>query len=398
MYRRNGRRVIMRGELLSKCRQAARALVKRRLTIRSDGIPYEFVRLSYRKIINAFLAEASSILQPEIAWSWPTHLMVEPSTHCNLACALCPVTAGLGRPQGHMDPGTFRDVVDEIGDYLFLILLWDWGEPFLNPSVYEMIAYAKRKGISLVSSTNGHLFAGANHADRLIESGIDTIIFAIDGISQETYQHYRQGGDLLTALRGVETVAARKRILGKTTPLVNFRFIVMEHNEHEIPQARELARSLGANAFTLKTLNPASQDPYFEGEHPLHDEFLPRNPFYRRFEYDADTGRRVRRPKNPCRELWRGSVIHWNGAVCPCTYDPKERYVLGDLRQESFRDIWTGSRYRRMRRQFRAASADIPLCRECSYAFKGGNCSRETIAEALFFSEDRRSSRAASPL
>ena len=109
-----------------------------------------------------------------------------------------------------MDFNLYKKFIDEIGDYVFLILLWDWGEPFLNPSIYEMISYAKQKGIKLVSSTNGHLFKEKEQADKLIASGLDTIIFAVDGISQETYEPYRQGGSLESVLQGIRTVVARE--------------------------------------------------------------------------------------------------------------------------------------------------------------------------------------------
>ena len=89
----------------------------------------------------------------------------------------------------------------------------------MNPAAFEMIAYAKSKGIKVVSSTNGHFFAKPDQVDRLILSGLDTVIFAMAGITQETYQHYRQGGDLETVLQGIRNVVARKRELGSPTPL-----------------------------------------------------------------------------------------------------------------------------------------------------------------------------------
>jgi MoaA/NifB/PqqE/SkfB family radical SAM enzyme len=111
--------------------------------------------------------------------------MVEPSSRCNLACTLCPVTVGLEREQGLMEFATFKKVIDEIGDYLFTLLLWDWGEPFLNPAIYDMIACAARKGIKTISSTNAHLFARQESADKVIRSGLDTLICAVDGITQK---------------------------------------------------------------------------------------------------------------------------------------------------------------------------------------------------------------------
>jgi radical SAM protein with 4Fe4S-binding SPASM domain len=253
-----------------------------------------------------------------------------------------------------------------------------------------MISYAKKKGIKLVSSTNGHLFKKIEQADKLIASGLDSIIFAVDGISQETYEPYRQGGSLESVLQGIRTVVTRKRILNSKTPFVNFRFIVMKHNEHEIPMLKRLAKSLGVNALTLKTLNPVNQDPYSENpsEERIDNEFLPEDHHYHRFKYDS-TGQNVIRVKsNPCKQIWNNPTIHWSGAVCRCTYDPKEKYILGNLKDDTFKNIWYGLSYRGLRRQFRRDWEELPLCRECSYAYEGGNCSREIIADAFFFNND----------
>jgi radical SAM protein with 4Fe4S-binding SPASM domain len=373
---------------LSNIQKAAAAIIHGRVTIEADGIPYEFENLSRKKILNACLTEVSTYFKPGKPWGFPTNVMIEPSTHCNLRCALCPVTKGLERRTGNMSLELYKKVVREIGDYLFTILLWDWGEPFINPKIYPMISFAKKYDTKVISSTNGHLFENVGNADRLINSGIDTIIFAIDGISDTTYEVYRQGGSLKSALKGMETVARQKAALKFTSPLIVFRFIVMEHNEHEIPELKRLAEATGADALVLKTLNAASQDPYFEsGSSSREDftQFMPKNIKYRRFKFDQGGLKKLRLKKNPCRNLWTCPTIHWSGTVCPCTYDPKDKYVLGDLRENTFREVWTGSGYETMRRRFRRNWEQIGLCTECSYAYKGGDCSRETISEVIFF-------------
>jgi radical SAM protein with 4Fe4S-binding SPASM domain len=289
------------------------------------------------------------------------------------------------RSQGHMDISLFRNLIDQIGDFLFLILLWDWGEPFLNPRIHEMIAYAKRKGIKLISSTNGHLFNNLKLADRVIESGLDTLIFAVDGVSQETYEKYRKRGRLETALEGVRTLATRKRELGSSTPLINFRFIVMRHNEHEIPSLKELAKSLGVDVLTL---NPCLNNTYRGKEeapakHAL--ELAPENHRYRRFDFAGNGDTPIHAPSNPCKSLWNAPAIHWDGKVCPCTFDYDDRFVLGDLKKETFEEVWRGRAYRRMRRMLRQKDSVNHFCNECSCAYKGGSLIDETIAEASFF-------------
>lgn len=373
----------MLGALISKSFNAIKALVSRTIIIEGDRIPYHFHNVPIKKILNWITVEASIYVKPERPWGWPTHLQIEPSALCNLKCGFCPVTTGMDRPTGYMAFNTFKKVIDEIGDYVFLILLWDWGEPFLNPAVYDMIAYAKHREIKTVSSTNGHIFARGDHAERLVRSGIDSIIFAVDGISQETYEQYRAHGNVRTVIAGIERVVAAKRALNSTTPLINLRFLPMKHNEHEIPTLRELARSLGVDALTLKTVNP------YDGGECSSDKadgnaFLPENPAYRRFEYDA-SGSRIRRKRNPCKQLWNNPVIHWNGKVSPCTYDPHDNYVQGDVTQQTFREIWWGVPYCTFRRKFRRDYQKIAFCSECSYAFEGGSCSTEIIAEAQFF-------------
>jgi radical SAM protein with 4Fe4S-binding SPASM domain len=212
----------------------------------------------------------------------------------------------------------------------------------------------------------------------VISSGLDTLIIAMDGISQETYRLYRDGGSFDAVLEGVRAVVSRKRELNAERPLINLRFLVMRHNEHEISRLKELARSLGVDMLSLKTLNPYASDA----------ELVPNNPDYRRFRYADDGKTPLRRERNPCKHLWNMPAIHWNGTVSLCTFDYDEDYALGDLRTSSFRDIWRGAECRRLRRQFRSDWQSIPLCNQCSYAYEGGSCIDEIVAEAHFFNAE----------
>ncbi len=364
-----------------------KALATRRITIKCDQIPYQFHNIPWKKILNWIRTEASILRKPDRPWGWPTHLQIEPTNICNLRCSLCPVTEGMNRSRGHMDFYLFQKLIDEIGDYVFLIMFWDWGEPFVNSGIYEMISCAKQKGIKTVSSTNGHLFSHIENTDKLIRSGLDTLIVAMDGVTQETYEQYRQGGRIEAVLEGIRTIVARKRVLRSPTPFVNLRFLVMKHNEHEIPQLRELAKSLGVNALTFKTLNICANDTYGDKRTDMLNrgsKFLPDNHRYRRFTYARNGQSLIRHRTNPCKNLWNACTIHWDGIVCPCTYDYDERYALGDLKINSFKDIWFGAPYQRMRQQFRMNDERLYFCRECSYAYKGGSCIDETIADAFF--------------
>jgi radical SAM protein with 4Fe4S-binding SPASM domain len=364
----------------------ARAFARRRLTIECDALPYSFQGIPRKKLGNWFCVEASARLRPLVPWGLPTHLQIEPTNTCNLRCELCPVNGQMHRPSGFMDFSLYRRLLGEIGEHVLLILLWDWGEPFMHPSAFDMIALAHEKKIRVVSSTNGHLFADPHKAEDAIRCGLDTLIFAVDGISQETYEKYRHRGDLQKTLQGILTLAERKKALRSATPLINFRFIVMRHNEHEVDRLPAFVRALGVDALTLKTLNPSSDNTYGDkagGTDKKNNPLLPQNALYRRFVYDED-GNPVRLKRNPCRNPYNAAAVHWNGTVCPCTYDYDERFVMGDLKRSSFREIWSGPAYRAFRSRLRRDDAENYFCRECSYAFKGGNCIDETVRPAIY--------------
>ncbi len=365
--------------LIRNATTALKALATRRVEFGCDRIRYRFDGVPLKKLLNWILVEASARVRAPKPWGFPTILQVEPTNRCNLRCTLCPVAEGLERPAGQMELELFKSLIDQVGEYVFLILLWEWGEPFINPRIYEMISYAKQRGIKLVTSTNGHLFARKENAEKVVRSGLDTLIFALDGISQETYERYRRDGQLETVLQGIRNVVEAKKALGSKTPLINLRFIVMRHNEHEVEKLHELAESLGVDVLTLKTLFPGhGTDPTKDSE----NEFIPRDPRYRRFRYREEDSSRIRVRRNPCRVLWISPAVHWNGVVCPCSFDVEEKYPFGDLKTSSFKDIWFGDALSGMRRRFRDDWDSIPLCSGCSYAYEGGDCSRDTIVEA----------------
>jgi radical SAM protein with 4Fe4S-binding SPASM domain len=366
-------------DLISGSYKAARALLTRRVDLQCDRMPFRFENVPLKKILNWILVEASIYVRPERPWGLPTHLQIEPDSRCNLRCVICPVTTGMDRAKGSMSLKMFKNLIDQVGDYVFLILLWDWGEPLMNPSLFEMISYARKRGIKVVCSTNAQLLALDNRADMLVRSGLDALIIAMDGITQETYHRYRRSGSLESLLEGVRSVVAKKVELESERPLLNLRFLLMGHNEHEVPLLDDLARSLGVDMLSLKTLNP----------YGLGKDLLPQSPDYRRFKYASDGGTPQRRRRNPCKNLWNTPAIHWDGTVALCTFDYDEQYVLGTLRTDPFRAIWHGAEYRRLRRQFRSDWQRIEICNRCSFAYEGGSCIDEIIAEAHYFNPPR---------
>lgn len=370
--------------------QLFNAIAKRRISFELDMVPLHFEKLPLKKILNWALTESSVLLKPPRPWGFPTILQVEPTSYCNLRCRVCPVGVGLDRPSGNMDPEIFRRLVDDLGKYLLVMMFWDWGEPFLHPDAYEMIHYARRSGIKVVCSTNGHLFANRDNARKLINSGLDVLVVSLDGITQETYQAYRIRGNLETVLEGIRNVVSEKRLARSPLPLVNLRFIVMKHCEHQVPQLESYARSLGVDVLTFRKFHfvPGTET-WMSESHGEYSSLSARLiPGEARYQLPAlsDGGRPIRLARNPCKNLWNCPSIHWNGTVCSCFMDYNEKQPLGSLKTQSFREIWYGDPYARLRRAFRKSWRDLALCGQCASGYLGGDIGRQANSDAFFFS------------
>ncbi len=78
--------------------------------------------------------------------NYPIEAYVEPTLFCNLRCPACPTGLRLGeRPVTTIDENLFKAAIDELGDYIFLLWMYNWGEPLLHKQTPELIKYAKKQ-------------------------------------------------------------------------------------------------------------------------------------------------------------------------------------------------------------------------------------------------------------
>ena len=287
---------------------------------------------------------------------------VEPTNVCNLSCSLCLGTLEKDTPPRTMlSFDTFRRFIDEIGDYLLLIVLWKWGEPFLNTDIFDMIAYAKSKNILVHSSTNGNVKFDDEKADKLVDCGLDSLVFGVDGATQETYSKYRKGGNLEHVVANIKAIVSAKKRNNSKTPRLTLRFVVMKHNENELPLVRQLAEKLKVEYFTLRT----SDLPSVFGE-DVDRIFAPVTRKYRRYEYEAGTFKRKRR-SFACMRPWKRLTLDVSGEIIPCEFDYRNLYSFGSMNAEqSAVNIWKGDTAQNFRRNFNLGNNDLYFCKECT--------------------------------
>jgi len=324
-------------------------------------------KLSFKKAWNA-----SSILRsyyqsqitntPAIS-GLPISISVEPTTSCNLRCPECP--SGLRsftRPTGMLQQKMFEKTIDQLKDTLTYLTFYFQGEPYLNPQFLEMVKYASSQRIYTATSTNAH-FLKDDVARQTVESGLDRLIISIDGTSQDTYESYRVGGDLTKVMEGTRNIIAWKKKLKSGTPHVIFQFLVVRPNEHQIPEVYALAGKLGVDQVVLKT---AQIYGYEQGS-----DLIPVQEKYSRYQKLTDGSYTIKNNlDNHCWKMWHSCVITWDGKVVPCCFDKDAHFVLGDLKEQSFNEIWFSERYNTFRASLLNSRSEIEICKNCTEGTK----------------------------
>ena len=62
---------------------------------------------------------------------------------------------------------------------------------------------------------------------------------------------------------------------------------------------------------------------------------------------------------------WGVLAVDADGNVLPCCYDKSEQFVLGNIREQSLRQIWHGAKAREFRRAVMTRRAQINICTNC---------------------------------
>ncbi|EDP61555.1 Predicted Fe-S oxidoreductase [alpha proteobacterium BAL199] len=140
----------------------------------------------------------------------PSHVQIETVNRlCNARCPMCTIRFkpefgddaytdlsydNTVRPAGFMSLEKFKLIVEKLQPHVESIkyfTLHGCGEPLMDPTICEKIAYLKSCGFRGVGfSTNCHLLT-EKMSNRLLDAGIDTLICSIDGFSARAVETIR---------------------------------------------------------------------------------------------------------------------------------------------------------------------------------------------------------------
>ena len=204
----------------------------------------------------------------------PRHVYIETVAACNLSCPGCDRELITGTREGQvMKRETFERIIDDLSPHLEYLEYHVGGENWAHKDSAEMVRYAKERNphCFTLTSTNGHYFSSEKQRREALLSGIDVIIFSVDGVDQESYVRYRVGGDFDQVYENMRAMAAMREEMGITWPKMVWRYILFPWNDsaEQMERARELSKACGVDSLCWQ-LNLAHEEElqserYFEG-------------------------------------------------------------------------------------------------------------------------------------
>ena len=117
-----------------------------------------------------------------------------------------------------------------------------------------MIRYARDRNVKVIVSSHFSFSKPDEFFENIVTSGLEKLFISLDGSSQETYSHYRVGGDYAQVMANIRNLIEAKKRLRRAKPEIIWQFLVNKFNEHEIATARNIAKDLGI-ALDIRSLD-----------------------------------------------------------------------------------------------------------------------------------------------
>lgn len=323
----------------------------------------------------------------------PAYVQIEPVGQCNLRCEMCPIQFRKdGPPHGglaFMKWETFTSLLEGFPN-LQRLHLQGLGEPMMHPQFFDMVHYATERGIQVTINTNLTLL-NPQRTERLVQSGLDTLYFSIDGSTAETYERIRKRAHFERVLNNVEMLLETRKRLGNGLPHLCLVMVIMRQNLHELPDLVRLAHQWSADKFFVQHLS------HDFGEPTLPEEYRPMRDYIAEQSLVYEDPQRIERYFREARELaellgvnlrlprttpkrhasgtsgrercdwpWTGAYISYEGYMMPCCMvSTPDRLNFGKVTDHALASVWNSDEYNSFRAQL---DSDNPpdICRSCS--------------------------------
>ena len=262
----------------------------------------------------------------QIVSEFPVHLLIEPSSACNLRCVMCfqADKSFTRKPYiGMMDMGIYREAIDQAAEGgTGALSLLSRGESLMNKNFAEMLRYASEKKtfFDIKLNTNA-TYLDERMCHELLSSDMNVIVFSVDSHEKEIYEDIRVRSNF-------------EKILGNIRRLREIR-------DGQYPDSKMEIRVSG-----VKFRDDQDEIGFYDFWSEICDTVNFVRAQQRWNTYDNPT-----HPDHtaPCELLWNRMYVWFDGMYSTCDEDYKGHLSPGNILDTPMRDVWHGEAMTKLR-------------------------------------------------
>jgi radical SAM protein with 4Fe4S-binding SPASM domain len=240
-----------------------------------------------------------------------------------------------------MREDTFKIIAEQCGRYRAWVRISGGGEPMLHPQAVVLMEYAKQVGARVGLITNGSLFTKET-SQRLLKAKVDMIEFSVDTADAKTYRKVRTGLDWDRLVKNVKRMVRLRNQMRSPTKIIAS---AVNQKGVEIAEVERFWSPVVDNFQKRKYLTWSINDPARSADP---------SPYLSPQEHI------------PCPFIFERLNIDSRGKVMVCGYDIKAVTDMGNVHEQSIKDIWHGKGFAYYRKMHLAKRGqEISLCKHC---------------------------------
>ncbi len=320
---------------------------------------------------------------------YPVNIQLSLNKTCNLNCIFCVRQTNRSREQLAAENNLVMPI-DFLEKNLTLFKSADYvnisadGEPLLHPEankIFTLLGGAGHKP-NIIFVTNGVLF-NEELIEIIVKSQIKEIHFSIDSLIPKTLKFIRPGVELDTLITSIERINLSKKKNKSAFPRLVLRPTFISKTIGELPMMLDFCHKYGFSAIlvqqmqiykkeltkyslvhckklTKKIINetvkkgeqldiPVVLDPIIEGLEKQGTESIDNALAKVDKPVPSVKDMKVKNLREKCSFPWEYMLIQTNGDIYPCCHS---EYLLGNLNNESWENIWNGPKAKELRKKF----------------------------------------------
>ena len=307
-----------------------------------------------------YLSHLQKVYNYKIHTSFPFVLHIEPTNECNQECRMC-CHPTQKRKQQNIEDGVVEKALKEAVKWQpWSTQFFFFGEPFLNKNLFNYISLAKSLGLRNISTTTNLTAITAEKVKLIPMSGLDSIHISFEGINRQHYKEVRGKDTFEKAKRNIEILLEERNRLNSNL-WISLTFVRTTESQEEIDKFM---------AYWRPKVNDIHVSPQFEYRNGSTDG--DRRQAIKFIQPNRNSGGIMftqQEDRVPCRQLWTRLVVTSDGEMTPCSQNIDAELSLGNIRDISIHEAWTGKLMQDLRMQHIAnkfTSCAGKVCEGCT--------------------------------